>query len=166
MSALRTLLAALRAAGWRHSVEHHEGDRDWETGAFENSGYTVHRWTRRLAAIEVVRSIDDKAFIGSVVVGPREPEDQMFTDDTRLQVAVGWVARHGVARLHALAQAADVIAPTGDDECPCDGCNCHFPQIRHIENEDYDPDDRFDGSQCEHCPRCCGCTPCSYARVA
>jgi hypothetical protein len=107
---LRALLTAMHAAGWRHSGRRHEGDRDWETGAYENEGYTLHRWTRRLATIEVWVSVDSGQPIGAIVFDPDSDDDSArFGADPHLQVGVGWVARRGVSALHRIAEAAGLL---------------------------------------------------------
>lgn len=41
------------------------------------------------------------------------------------------------------------------------GCQCR--DAVYEDGNEIEPADRWD---CEHCPNCCGCTPCGYARVA
>lgn len=106
---VRRLLADLHAAGWRHTVEHEEGDRDWETGALEGDGYTIHRWTRGLDQIEACWSKDHKRFIGQITYGPVEDEVSMFGPDTRIIVGVRRVEQRGLGELYRLAEAAGVL---------------------------------------------------------
>lgn len=110
MTTIPALIRALHAAGWHHTVTHEPADRDWETGAPEGDGYRIHRWTRRLAAVEVCWSLDSRQFIGPIVYGPADAEELMCGGpDTRVQVGTGWVERHGAGRLYGLGVALGVF---------------------------------------------------------
>lgn len=111
---LRRLVADLRAAGWRHTAEHEEGARDWETGALEGDGYLIHRWIRRLDQIDACWSLDHKKFIGQITHGPVEDEVSMFGPDTRITVGVGRVEQRGLNDLRRLAVAAGVLPEETD----------------------------------------------------
>jgi hypothetical protein len=109
---IRDLIAALRAAGWRHRVEWEEGARDWETGAPEDEGYRTHTWSRGLAAIQVCQAVDDGALIGAITHLQDADDDALMIGgaDPRLSVGVGWVEAHGAAALCRLADAAGILA--------------------------------------------------------
>ncbi|GAA2623745.1 hypothetical protein GCM10010399_63760 [Dactylosporangium fulvum] len=67
----------------------------------------------------------------------------------------------------ALVEAGTARAeatPDDGDDCCENGCQCYFPRPSY--DEDYDPDDTFDGSDCDHCPNCCSCVPCMYVHHA
>lgn len=49
-----------------------------------------------------------------------------------------------------------------EPDCCVNGCQCRDAVYDEFGNE-VEPADRWD---CEHCPNCCGCTPCMYAQVA
>jgi hypothetical protein len=108
---VRPLLADLHAAGWRHSIDYEEPTRDWETGAPENEGWRVHRWTRGDATIEVWQSHDDGSFIGSIMFDPAGSDNYMIGDTTdRVDVGVGWAQQHGVDGLRGMAKALGMFA--------------------------------------------------------
>jgi hypothetical protein len=108
---LRVLLAAMHAAGWRHRLGHEPSPRDLDGAPFHEGWYT-HTWRRPGQEITVWRSVDSGRLEFAIsfwasAVDPTEEEPA-----ERISIDVDWVARHGIATLHRMADAAGVLEVT------------------------------------------------------
>jgi hypothetical protein len=104
--ALHSLLSAMRAAGWIHTVRHEESERDSD-GAPWHEGYTVHCWHRDPELIEFwTYSNDTRALDSMWLVRADHDEDPQ----PLLTVSTAWVEQNGYAGLQKLAKAAGLLA--------------------------------------------------------
>jgi hypothetical protein len=103
--ALRSLLSAMRAAGWIHTVRHEESERDSD-GAPWHEGYTVHCWHRDPELIEFwTYSNDTRALDSMWLVRADHDEDPQ----PLLTVSTAWVEQNGYPGLQKLAKAAGLL---------------------------------------------------------
>lgn len=95
--ALRSLLTALHAAGWRHDVRR---------VVVEEAVTVVHRWQRDPAIIEAwMPDVDGYSLLEGLwyVADEQDPR-------TALTIGSGWVEQNGYAGLQKLAKAAGLLA--------------------------------------------------------
>jgi len=101
------LLKEMHAAGWRHRMHWCEPARDEDGAPLDEGGPLLHQWHRG-------REVMEMAYFGEVRYGALYYGNDVVEGDDAipsvLSVALGWVAEHGVARLHKLASAAGVLS--------------------------------------------------------
>lgn len=107
---LRALIAALRAARWRHRLTWTASERD-EDGAPWHNGYHVHTWSRGDQEICYWAYADDGRPLGSIRFRPDGDEGEEV-----VAVGVDWVATHGVAALHRIAEIVGVFEPVASND--------------------------------------------------
>lgn len=110
VKAVRRLVTALRAAGWRHTIAHEESERG-DDGAPIHEGYRVHRWTRGAERVECWAYQDAAPVPISLWYSAGETEAQLA-----LNVGVDWVKTNGIPALQKLARAAGILTAPKKEE--------------------------------------------------
>ncbi len=103
--ALRSLLAAMRAAGWLHTVRSEESERD-EDGAPWHDGYTVHCWHRDPELIEFWVYFNDTRTLDSMWLTRADHDED---PQPLLTVSTAWIEQNGFSALQKLAKAAGLL---------------------------------------------------------